>query len=91
MLKIGAAAAIGAVAAPFHVGPALGAIGFTAFGPAGIAAGVQAGIGNVAAGGVFATLQGAAMGGAALAPLQAGAAVAGGAVGAGVGAVADAK
>ncbi|OAG06973.1 uncharacterized protein CC84DRAFT_1204611 [Paraphaeosphaeria sporulosa] len=78
---VAAAPVVGVVAAPL----ALGVAGFTAGGVAAgsMAAGIQAGIGNVAAGSIFAGLMSAGAGGAALAVVQgiaggAAAAVAGG-------------
>ncbi|KAF1996227.1 hypothetical protein P154DRAFT_580154 [Amniculicola lignicola CBS 123094] len=51
--------------APVITAPLLGLVGFTGVGVAAgsLAAGIQSGLGNVVAGGVFATLQSAAMGG----------------------------
>ncbi|KAH8980744.1 hypothetical protein EDB86DRAFT_2978724 [Lactarius hatsudake] len=69
-LKVIDVAAVGATAAcilvSFAATAALGAVGFSAAGPVtgSIAAGIQAGIGNVAAGSLFATAQSVAMRGA---------------------------
>jgi len=56
----------GVLAAPFIVPAALGTVGFSSTGVVGgsIAAGIQASIGNVAAGSAFAACQSMAMGGA---------------------------
>ncbi|KAH9980657.1 hypothetical protein BJV74DRAFT_855712 [Russula compacta] len=61
-----AGAAAGTVLVPVALTAGLGVIGFSAAGPVAgsIAAGMQAGIGNVAAGSLFATAQSVAMGGA---------------------------
>ncbi|KAG6197129.1 hypothetical protein E4U50_007983 [Claviceps purpurea] len=55
------------------VAPVLGSLGFGALGPVAgsAAAGIQSGIGNVAAGSLFATLQSAGMGGAGIAVVNA--------------------
>ncbi|KAH8994543.1 hypothetical protein EDB92DRAFT_288237 [Lactarius akahatsu] len=69
-LKVIGAAAVGATAAcilvPLAATAALGAVGFSAAGlvVGSIAAGIQAGIGNVAAGSLFATAQSVTMRGA---------------------------
>ncbi|KAK0234060.1 hypothetical protein IW262DRAFT_1452609 [Armillaria fumosa] len=62
---IGIGAIVGAALTPVIVPPILGLFGFGAAGPvvSGIAAGIQSGIGNVAAGSPFAYLQSMAMGG----------------------------
>ncbi|KAG6060490.1 hypothetical protein E4U17_004177 [Claviceps sp. LM77 group G4] len=61
-----AAGVLVAAAPGLAVVPALGGLGFGSLGPvaASAAAGIQSGIGNVAAGSIFATLQSAGMGGA---------------------------
>ncbi|KAG6258480.1 hypothetical protein E4U49_006298 [Claviceps purpurea] len=61
-----AAGVLVAAAPGLAVVPALGGLGFGGLGPvaASAAAGIQSGIGNVAAGSLFATLQSAGMGGA---------------------------
>ncbi|EPS97650.1 hypothetical protein FOMPIDRAFT_1024944 [Fomitopsis schrenkii] len=71
-------------AAPFLAGPALGLLGFSAAGPVagGIAAGIQAGMGNIAAGSLFAGAQAIAMGGSLPAIGYAGAGAVAGAAGA---------
>ncbi|KNZ79983.1 hypothetical protein J132_08299 [Termitomyces sp. J132] len=63
-----AAAVVGAVVTPFAAAPVLGLVGFSAAGPVAgtLAAGVQAGMGNVVAGSAFALAQSIAMGGAAV-------------------------
>jgi len=70
----------GAVLAPVVLTAGLGVIGFSAAGPVAgkIAAGLQAGIGNVAAGSLFAMAQSAAMGGAVSSVVAAAGALGGG-------------
>jgi len=62
---IGASATAGVIATPFVLTYGLGALGFSAGGvvAGSTAAGIQAGIGNVAAGSAFAIAQSIAMGG----------------------------
>ncbi|KAK7685295.1 hypothetical protein QCA50_011658 [Cerrena zonata] len=59
-------AAVGACVAPFLAPPALGVVGFSAAGPVAgsMAAGLQAGMGNVVAGSAFSVAQSVAIGGA---------------------------
>ncbi|KAI0264189.1 hypothetical protein BC834DRAFT_970915 [Gloeopeniophorella convolvens] len=81
----------GAVLTPLLAPVILGIVGFGAAGPVAgtIAAGVQAGIGNVAAGSLFALAQSVAMGGGVPAAITAlGAGIAGAGAGAAIGAVA---
>jgi len=63
---VGATVVVGVLAAPLVVPAALGTVGFSSTGVVGgsIAAGMQASIGNVAAGSAFAACQSMAMGGA---------------------------
>jgi len=70
----------GAFLAPVVLTAGLGVIGFSAVGPVAgsIAAGLQAGIGNVAAGSLFAMAQSAAMGGAVSSVVTAAGALGGG-------------
>ncbi|KAK0224633.1 hypothetical protein EDD85DRAFT_234815 [Armillaria nabsnona] len=83
----GIGAIVGAALTPVIVPPILGWFGFGAAGPVTgtIAAGIQSGIGNVAAGSLFAHLQSMAMGGI----ISAGPYVISGVVGGGVGWVVD--
>lgn len=84
---IGIGAIVGAALTPVIVPPILGLFGFGAAGPVagGFAAVLQSGIGNVAAGSVFAWLQSWAMGGI----ISAGPYVISGIVGGGLGWVVD--
>ncbi|KAI9465363.1 hypothetical protein BJY52DRAFT_1221020 [Lactarius psammicola] len=66
LVVIAAGATTGVVLTPIVAPAALGVVGFSAAGPVAgtMAAGIQAGIGNVVAGSLFATAQSVAMGGA---------------------------
>jgi hypothetical protein len=80
---VGATVVVGVLAAPVVVPAALGTVGFSSTGVVGgsIAAGMQAGIGNVVAGSAFATCQSMAMGGAIVPVATAASGTAGGVLG----------
>jgi hypothetical protein len=86
-----AGAAAGVVGAPVLLPTTLAMIGFSSLGPiaGSIAAGWQAGIGNVAAGSLFSVLQSAGMGGFGTGIITAVASAIGGALGAAAGAIAN--